>query len=61
MQFIQTRAYERKRKCKRKLARECKRARVKRKILCARVDTSPQSGLQRRAVHRGEAERRTIV
>ncbi len=36
MQFIQTRAYERKRKCKRKLARERKRARVKRKILRAR-------------------------
>ncbi len=35
MQFIQTRAYERKRKCKRKLARERKRARVKRKILRA--------------------------
>ncbi len=35
MQFIQTRVYERKRKCKRKLARERKRARVKRKILRA--------------------------
>ncbi|KAK0243654.1 hypothetical protein EDD85DRAFT_784206 [Armillaria nabsnona] len=35
MQFIQTRAYERKCKRKRKLARERKRARVKRKILRA--------------------------
>ncbi|KAK0229632.1 hypothetical protein EDD85DRAFT_939878 [Armillaria nabsnona] len=38
MQFIQTRAYERKCKCKRKLARERKRARVKRKILRAREE-----------------------
>ncbi len=37
MQFIQTRAYERKCKCKRKLARERKRARGKRKILRARI------------------------
>ncbi len=44
MQFIQTRAYERKRKCKRKLARERKRARVKRKILRAQQWRGLQKG-----------------